>query len=275
PVEDYDIVHLAGDVVGLIDALGEERGVLVGHDWGAMVGWHVAQAAPERLHGFAALSIPFWPRPPKPPTAMFKEMFGDRFFYMLHFQTPGVADAELDADAGAGERPAGVRTGPRRRPLDPAGAPGRDQRGPAPLPGRSLALERAGHAEDVLADVGQDEVGRDRRHLVEAGLAELPLDVVLLGEAVPAVELDGDVGRLPRGLRRQQLGHVGLGAAVLAGVEQVGGPPAHEVGGLDADVGPGDGELHALVGADRPAEHHPLAGITGDPVDEPAAVADA
>ena len=104
PVEDYDIVHLAGDVVGLIDALGEERGVLVGHDWGAMVGWHVAQAAPERLHGFAALSIPFWPRPPKPPTAMFKEMFGDRFFYMLHFQTPGVADAELDADPGASLR---------------------------------------------------------------------------------------------------------------------------------------------------------------------------
>src|SRR5437870_4382079 len=32
PVEDYDIVHLAGDVVGLIDALGEERGVLVGHE---------------------------------------------------------------------------------------------------------------------------------------------------------------------------------------------------------------------------------------------------
>src|SRR5581483_5007338 len=53
------------------------------------------------------------------------------------------------------------------------------------------------HAEDVLADVGQDQVGGDGSHLVEAGLPELALDVVLLGEAVPAVELHGGVGRLP------------------------------------------------------------------------------
>jgi pimeloyl-ACP methyl ester carboxylesterase len=103
-VEDYDIVHLGGDVLGLIDALGEERAVVVGHDWGSMVGWYLAQAAPERLDGFAALSIPFWPRPPRPPTEMWKQMFGDRFFYMLHFQAPGVADARLDADPGASLR---------------------------------------------------------------------------------------------------------------------------------------------------------------------------
>ncbi|MDQ3945736.1 MAG: alpha/beta hydrolase [Actinomycetota bacterium] len=100
-VEDYDIVHLAGDLVGLLDALGEERAVVVGHDWGAIVTWHLAQAAPERLHGIAALSVPFWPRPSRPPTELWKEIFADHFFYILHFQTPGVADAELDADPGA------------------------------------------------------------------------------------------------------------------------------------------------------------------------------
>ena len=104
PVEDYDIVHLGDDVLGLIDALGEERAAVVGHDWGAMVAWYLGQAAPERLTGLAALSIPFWPRPPRPPTTMWKEMFGDRFFYMLHFQTPGVADAQLAADPGASLR---------------------------------------------------------------------------------------------------------------------------------------------------------------------------
>jgi Predicted hydrolases or acyltransferases (alpha/beta hydrolase superfamily) len=103
-IEDYDIVHLGDDILGLIDVLGEERAVVVGHDWGAMVAWYLAQAAPERLHGVAALSVPFWPRTPRPPTEMWKELFKDRFFYMLHFQTPGVADAQLDADPGASLR---------------------------------------------------------------------------------------------------------------------------------------------------------------------------
>jgi pimeloyl-ACP methyl ester carboxylesterase len=103
-VEDYDIVHLGGDVLGLIDAFGEERAVVVGHDWGSMVGWYLAQAAPERLRGFAALSVPFPPRPSRPPTVVFRELFGDRFFYILHFQTPGVADAQLGADPGAALR---------------------------------------------------------------------------------------------------------------------------------------------------------------------------
>jgi pimeloyl-ACP methyl ester carboxylesterase len=103
-VEDYDIVHLAGDLLGLMDALGEERAVVVGHDWGAIVTWHLAQTAPERLHGIAALSVPFWPRPPRPYTVEWKETFGDRFFYILHFQTPGVADAQLGADPGASLR---------------------------------------------------------------------------------------------------------------------------------------------------------------------------
>ncbi len=100
-VEDYDIVHLGGDILGLLDVLGEERAVVVGHDWGAIVAWYLAQAAPERLHGMAALSIPFSPPTSRPPTQMWKEQFQDQFFYILHFQTPGVADAQLDADPAA------------------------------------------------------------------------------------------------------------------------------------------------------------------------------
>jgi len=100
-VEDYDIVHLAGDLLGLLDALGEERAVVVGHDWGAMVTWHLAQTAPERLRGIAAMSVPLLARPDRPPTELWTQLFGDRFFYILHFQTPGVADAQLEADPGA------------------------------------------------------------------------------------------------------------------------------------------------------------------------------
>lgn len=101
PVEDYDIGHLTGDLVGLLDTLGEERAVVVGHDWGAIVTWHLARTAPERLRGVAAMSVPLWPRPPKPPTVWMRDLFGDRFFYILHFQTPGVADAQLASDPTA------------------------------------------------------------------------------------------------------------------------------------------------------------------------------
>ena len=55
----------------------------------------------------------------------------------------------------------------------------------------------ARHAEDVLADVGKDEVRGDRCDLVEPGLAELALDVVLLGEAEAAVRVEAGVGRRP------------------------------------------------------------------------------
>ena len=39
-IEDYDIFRLTGDIVGLVQALGEDRAVVVGHDWGAPVAWH-------------------------------------------------------------------------------------------------------------------------------------------------------------------------------------------------------------------------------------------
>jgi hypothetical protein len=120
-----------------------------------------------------------------------------------------------------------------------------------------------------------DQVGRDRRHLVQPGLAELALDVVFAGKAEAAVELDAGIGRFPGGLGRQVLGHVGLGAAGLVGVEQAAGFPAHQVGGLDLDVGLGDRKLHALVLADGAAEHHALLDVGADLVDEPVAVADA
>ena len=40
PVEDYDIKHLTGDLVAIVDAMGEKTAILVGHDWGAGVSWN-------------------------------------------------------------------------------------------------------------------------------------------------------------------------------------------------------------------------------------------
>ncbi len=56
--QDYRVDHLVGDVLGLLDALGMDRVHLVGHDWGAIVGWCLAANHPERLHSLTALSVP-------------------------------------------------------------------------------------------------------------------------------------------------------------------------------------------------------------------------
>ena len=94
----YSLFHLVGDIVGLVHALGEETAVIVGHDWGAPVAWNAAMWRPDIFRGIAAMSVPLGNRPPYPPTAGMKATFGDNFFYILHFQTPGVAEHELHKD---------------------------------------------------------------------------------------------------------------------------------------------------------------------------------
>jgi pimeloyl-ACP methyl ester carboxylesterase len=97
-VEDYDIVHLTDDLTGLLDELGEQRAVFVGHDWGAVVVWHLALMHPERVAGVVGMSVPFVPRPPLPPIELLEAAFPDRFMYILYFQEPGRADEELVRD---------------------------------------------------------------------------------------------------------------------------------------------------------------------------------
>ncbi|MDI2030349.1 alpha/beta hydrolase [Saccharopolyspora sp. TS4A08] len=96
-IADYDIEHLSGDLIALLDELGEEKAVFVGHDWGSMVVWQTALLHPERVAGVCGMSVPFTPRPPVPPTEAFRARYGKNFFYILYFQEPGVADAELNA----------------------------------------------------------------------------------------------------------------------------------------------------------------------------------
>src|SRR5690606_3786617 len=94
----YDMEHLKGDILGLLDELGETEAVFVGHDWGSMVVWSLAQQNPEHVRAVVGMSVPFMPRSSGPPTEILKQLFGDNFFYMLYFQEPGVADADLGAD---------------------------------------------------------------------------------------------------------------------------------------------------------------------------------
>ena len=98
-IEDYDIVHLTDDLLGVLDEMGEEKAVFVGHDWGSLVVWQMALLHPERVAAVVGMSVPFIPRGPMGPVTMMRQVFGDTFFYILYFQEPGVADADLGADA--------------------------------------------------------------------------------------------------------------------------------------------------------------------------------
>ncbi|HUR77136.1 MAG TPA: alpha/beta hydrolase [Acidimicrobiales bacterium] len=98
-IEDYDIVHLTDDLVGILDALGEEKAVMVGHDWGSFVVSHMAMMQPERTRALVNMSVPFTPRGQLSVVEMLKMVIPeDTFFYILYFQEVGPADADLAAD---------------------------------------------------------------------------------------------------------------------------------------------------------------------------------
>jgi len=54
----YDLDVLVDDACAVVDAAGRDRAFVVGHDWGAMVAWHLAHTRPERLRRLAVLSVP-------------------------------------------------------------------------------------------------------------------------------------------------------------------------------------------------------------------------
>ncbi|GAA5157135.1 alpha/beta hydrolase [Pseudonocardia eucalypti] len=95
-VDEYTMLHLVGDAVGLIAACGERSATVIGHDWGAPVAWHTALLRPDLVRGIAALSVPHIRRGPTPTVAALRERFGEDY-YQVYFQRPGV-EAEFEAD---------------------------------------------------------------------------------------------------------------------------------------------------------------------------------
>lgn len=96
-IEAYDLRHLTADMVGLLDALGHEKAVFCGHDWGGFVAWAMPLLYPERVAGVIGLNTPFWPRSAKDPIESARARMGDDM-YIVYFQQPGAADSELDQD---------------------------------------------------------------------------------------------------------------------------------------------------------------------------------
>jgi pimeloyl-ACP methyl ester carboxylesterase len=102
-IESYSILHLVGDMVGLVRALGETNAVIVGHDWGASVAWTAALIRPDIFRAVAALSVPLRPRGPTAPLVALRAAGFERLYY-FYFQEPGVAEAEFARDISAAMR---------------------------------------------------------------------------------------------------------------------------------------------------------------------------
>lgn len=96
-VHAYDVHELAADVVGLLDHYGYQQAAIVGHDWGALLTWWIAQLHPERVAAVACSSVPHLVRGELPWIALWQKVFGPDY-YMVHFnRLPGVAAKHYEA----------------------------------------------------------------------------------------------------------------------------------------------------------------------------------
>ena len=102
-VREYSLLHLVGDMVGLLEALGETRCVVVGHDEGSLVASAFGVFRPDLVRGVALLSVPYIPRGNVDQLTAFTEQIGPNN-YQAFFQEPGVAEASLEADTRASVR---------------------------------------------------------------------------------------------------------------------------------------------------------------------------
>jgi pimeloyl-ACP methyl ester carboxylesterase len=89
----YAAPAVVGDLLGLLDSLEIGRAHIVGHDWGAAIGWMAAALAPDRVASLSALSVG---HPAALATAGLRQR--EKSWYMLLFQFPQVAEEWLSAD---------------------------------------------------------------------------------------------------------------------------------------------------------------------------------
>src|SRR4051812_13333912 len=76
--EDYALELMVADMIELLDSLGAEKAIWVGHDWGSPVVWAIAQSHPDRVHGVASLCVPYMPDGFRPENSL---KYADRAVY--------------------------------------------------------------------------------------------------------------------------------------------------------------------------------------------------
>jgi pimeloyl-ACP methyl ester carboxylesterase len=147
-IDAYSILHLAGDVIGLVHALGQERAIVIGHDWGAPVAWTSAMLRPDIFEAVICMSVPHRPRGPAKPLEMLRAN-GVHNFYWQYFQTPGVAEAEFERD---------VNDTMRRLMYGISGSAPIDRENPLIVPEGKGFLDRLAVPERAPSWVSDDDV---------------------------------------------------------------------------------------------------------------------
>ncbi|MDO6438585.1 alpha/beta hydrolase [Cyclobacterium sp. 1_MG-2023] len=95
-ITQYDIEHLTGDLVGLLDYYGYKDALFIGHDWGANVVWNLGILHPERVKRIINLALPYQVRGEKPWIEWMEEIFGEENYFVHFNRQQGVADAILN-----------------------------------------------------------------------------------------------------------------------------------------------------------------------------------
>lgn len=95
-VTQYDIEHLTGDLVGLLDYYGYKDALFIGHDWGANVVWNLGILHPKRVKRIINLALPYQVRGEKPWIEWMEEIFGEENYFVHFNRQQGVADAILN-----------------------------------------------------------------------------------------------------------------------------------------------------------------------------------
>lgn len=89
----YSVQHIIDDLTGLLDSLGIESAVLVGHDWGADHAQRAMLLQPDRFKGLVSLSIPFSPRAEMSQWDLLrKNGFGEKYYAMEMMDNDGEED---------------------------------------------------------------------------------------------------------------------------------------------------------------------------------------
>ena len=97
-VEAYTMRNMTNDVIGIIDVLGYDTAITIGHDWGGPIALNTAALNEDRITATGTLSVPFTGRGPMPTLDLWKEIYKDRFFYQLYFQKEGIAEEEFESN---------------------------------------------------------------------------------------------------------------------------------------------------------------------------------
>jgi pimeloyl-ACP methyl ester carboxylesterase len=88
-LEAYDIFQLTGDVVGLVNALGEQSASIIGHDWGALITAYAALFRPDLFRAVALLSVPYVPRRSVNQTEWEQQKYPGKIFYQAALRGAG------------------------------------------------------------------------------------------------------------------------------------------------------------------------------------------